>query len=90
VCAQHWRIHRPPFPRDNVGCETLVTRAVVGKHDHALTHGGVLCQACLDFTRLNAVTAQLDLLIHAAKAGQGAVEAPEPAISGAVGTLART
>jgi hypothetical protein len=57
---------------------------VLAQHDHALADVGMFIQDCLDLTKLDSITAELDLIVKPSKKFQVAVGAPATPIAGAV------
>src|SRR5690606_27544417 len=70
-------------PHD-VGSETLVRSARRPGHDHGIRHRIVLAEARLDLPQLDAVAADLDLVVQPAEKLDGAVLSPVGEVARAV------
>ena len=61
------RLQQRSFVRHHVSHQPLISGLVFPNHRHRLTHRRMALQRCLDLAQLDAVAAQLDLVVDAAK-----------------------
>jgi hypothetical protein len=83
------RLRQLGVVRHVVGDEAPLARGVALRHDHALAHRAVRPQACLDLAQLDAVAADLDLVVDAPEQLEVAVLHPAREVAGAVHARAR-
>ena len=79
-----YRLQQRSFVRHHVSHQPPIPRLVFPNHRHCLTHRRMAQQRCLDLPQLDAVAAQLDLEVEAAKMLEVAVLAPAGSVTGAV------
>ncbi|MCP1838353.1 hypothetical protein J2R78_001320 [Bradyrhizobium sp. USDA 4538] len=69
---------------DHIGDQMLVAGAALARHHHRLAHEGVLAKLCYDLARLDAVAADLHLVVVAAQKLKIAVRQIMPEVAGPV------
>src|SRR6185436_17663265 len=67
---------------DVVAREALVASPILATHDDRLADAGALGHHRFDFTGLDSVSGELDLIVEPAEKLQGAVRPPAPAVAG--------
>src|SRR3954464_5231066 len=76
--------------RDDVGEEPRCAGRIRSGHDRTLSYRGMSIQCSLDLARLNAVTADLHLMVETSQIRKRAIGQPLPEIAGPVEARFRT